>query len=72
MDLCLCVKQFLYVCAHKPRPPSNMIQIGSKYEIYHLKGRETGRGSSKAVYLNSNGLLFMLQREDGFLIYFRM
>jgi len=29
---------FLFVCAHLARPPSIRILIGSKYEIYHLKG----------------------------------
>jgi hypothetical protein len=28
----------LRVCAHGARPPSNMIQLGFKYEVYHLKG----------------------------------
>jgi len=32
------VNKFVFVCAHESRPPSNMIQIGSKYETYHLKG----------------------------------
>jgi hypothetical protein len=30
--------KFLRVCAHKPRPPSIRILLGSKYEMFHLKG----------------------------------
>jgi len=27
-----------FVCVHGARPPSIRIRIGSKYEMYHLKG----------------------------------
>jgi len=29
--------EFLFVCVHRARPPSNMIQLGSRYEVFHLK-----------------------------------
>ena len=37
---CVCETNFVFVCAHARPSPSIRIQIGSKYEMYHLIGRD--------------------------------
>jgi len=50
--LCLLETFFVCVCAHRVRPPSIRILIGSKYEVYHLIGgdRETGIGGLDRLF----------------------
>jgi len=47
------------VCAHRARPPSIRILIGSKYEIYQLKDRVYHRVGCATLCLTSNALYFV-------------